>query len=159
MMRSGFGRSLAAGLAGGAAGATALNAVTYLDMAWRGRPASTSPEQLVEKLSDATGMKVPGEGKTRGNRVSGLGALMGIATGVGVGVALVSLRAVGIRPGVVLSSVLAGAGAMAASDLPLAALKISDPRTWTRAQWLSDIIPHAVFGVVTALVVNGVARR
>jgi hypothetical protein len=159
MMRSGFGRSLAAGLAGGAAGATALNAVTYLDMAWRGRPASTSPEQLVEKLSDATGMTVPGEGQTRGNRVGGLGALMGIATGIGVGVALVSLRAVGIRPGVALSSVLAGAGAMATSDLPLAVLKISDPRTWTRAEWLSDIIPHAVFGVVTALVVNGVARR
>lgn len=34
------------GLAAGAAGTTALNAVTYLDMALRGRPASTTPEEI-----------------------------------------------------------------------------------------------------------------
>ena len=159
MTRSGFGRSLAAGLAGGAAGATALTAVTYLDMAWRGRPASSSPEQVVEKLAGKTGMQIPGDGQTRENRLTGLGSLMGIAAGIGVGVALVSLRAVGIRPGVLTSAALAGAGAMAASDVPLAVLKISDPRAWSRTEWLSDIIPHAAYGLVTALVVKGVARR
>ena len=37
-----------AGLLAGAAGTTALNAVTYADMALRGRPGSEIPEHLVE---------------------------------------------------------------------------------------------------------------
>ena len=39
------------GAAAGAAGTTALNAVTYLDMTVRGRPSSSTPEDTVEKLS------------------------------------------------------------------------------------------------------------
>ena len=35
------------GAAAGAAGTTALNVVTYLDMAVRGRPASSTPERTV----------------------------------------------------------------------------------------------------------------
>ncbi len=38
------------GAAAGAAGATALNALTYVDMAVRGRPASSTPETTVERL-------------------------------------------------------------------------------------------------------------
>ncbi|MGI8900330.1 MAG: hypothetical protein ACR2HA_05280 [Nocardioides sp.] len=37
------GRSVLAGVAAGAAGTTALNAVTYLDMAIRGRGTSSTP--------------------------------------------------------------------------------------------------------------------
>jgi hypothetical protein len=37
------------GLAAGTAGVTALNAITYLDMALRARPASGSPSQAVEQ--------------------------------------------------------------------------------------------------------------
>jgi hypothetical protein len=36
------------GAAAGAAGTTALNTVTYLDMAVRGRPTSSTPEDIVE---------------------------------------------------------------------------------------------------------------
>lgn len=43
------------GAAAGAAGATVLNAVTYLDMAVRGRPSSSTPEQLVETATDKVG--------------------------------------------------------------------------------------------------------
>lgn len=67
------------GAAAGAAGATALNAVTYLDMVLRGRPASSTPQQTVEKLSQLTHLPVPGDAETRSNRVSGLGPLTGIA--------------------------------------------------------------------------------
>lgn len=158
MARIGLGRAVGAGLAGGAAGTTALNAVTYLDMAWRGRPASSAPEEVVEKTADRLGVGIPGDGNRHDNRLTGLGALSGIAAGVGVGVALASLRAVGIKPGLLVSAVLAGAGAMLASDGALAATKVSDPRTWSRTDWLSDIIPHAVYGLVTALVVGSVAR-
>ncbi len=44
-------RSALLGAAAGAAGTTALNAVAYLDMAVRGRPASSTPEDTVERLS------------------------------------------------------------------------------------------------------------
>ena len=59
MARTPFGRSRAPigtlgwvlrGAAAGAAGTTALNAVTYLDMTVRGRGTSSTPEQTVEAL-------------------------------------------------------------------------------------------------------------
>ena len=53
-------RALAIGAAAGAAGTTALNAVTYLDMALRGRPTSDTPEQTVRRLSEVTHVPVPG---------------------------------------------------------------------------------------------------
>jgi hypothetical protein len=57
----------------GAAGTTALNAVTYLDMAVHGRPSSSTPEDTFEALSSKTHVPVPGEGDTRQNRLQGLG--------------------------------------------------------------------------------------
>src|SRR5690349_11542744 len=75
------GRAALRGAAAGAAGTTALNAVTYLDMTIRARAASSTPEASVEKLSDKLGIGIPGEGKERDNRVQGLGPLLGIATG------------------------------------------------------------------------------
>ena len=83
------------GAAAGAAGTTALNAVTYLDMAVRGRPSSSTPEQTVERLSEVAHVPVPGEGETHDNRVSGLGPLTGLVAGVGTGVALGLARAAG----------------------------------------------------------------
>jgi hypothetical protein len=47
------------GAATGAAGTTALNAVTYLDMAVRGRPSSSTPEKTMEALSEKTHMAIP----------------------------------------------------------------------------------------------------
>ena len=44
-------QALAAGTAAGAAGTTALNLVTYLDVAARGRPSSSTPEVTVEKVA------------------------------------------------------------------------------------------------------------
>lgn len=66
-------RSMLAGAAAGAAGTTALNVATYLDMAVRGRPASSSPQDTIEKLSEKAGLPVPGDKEARGNRVAGLG--------------------------------------------------------------------------------------
>lgn len=71
------------GLAAGAAGTTVLTASTYLDMALRGRPASTVPEQTAEALAELVGATIPGKGKERANRVTGYGALAGVATGLG----------------------------------------------------------------------------
>jgi hypothetical protein len=72
-------------LSRGAAGTTALNAVTYLDMAVRSRPMSSTPEDVVEKIADKSGVGIPGNDQARQNRLAGLDPLSGIATGVDVG--------------------------------------------------------------------------
>ena len=44
---------------------------------------------------------------------------------------------------------LGGVLAMVASDLPIALTGASDPRTWTSVDWLSELLPHLVYGLVT----------
>ena len=73
------------GAVAGAAGTTALNAVGYADMAMRGRPASSVPARVAEQLARRAGGIIPGNDAARQNRLEGLGALAGIATGAGVG--------------------------------------------------------------------------
>ncbi|MGW4973996.1 hypothetical protein ACWEP3_29595, partial [Streptomyces albidoflavus] len=55
-------RNLVRGLIAGAAGTTVLDAVTYGDMAYRGRGSSGAPGEVVERLAEDTGHPVPGEG-------------------------------------------------------------------------------------------------
>jgi hypothetical protein len=140
---------LVTGAAAGAAGTSALNAATYLDMALRARPSSSTPEQVIDTLAHRAGHPVPGSGETKANRLEGLGALGGIATGVAVGAAFGVLRRRGLRFGRVLGPVVIGAAAMVATDAGMARLGISDPREWDAASWLSDAVPHLAFGVVT----------
>jgi hypothetical protein len=137
------------GAAAGAAGTTALNATTYLDMAIRGRPASRTPEATVERLSDLTGVDVPGDEQARQGRVSGLGALTGILAGVGVGAVLGGLRGAGLRLGPATGPLVAGALAMVAGNGPMARLGVSNPRQWSATDWAADLVPHLAYGVVT----------
>ncbi|MFL6164322.1 MAG: hypothetical protein ACJ74U_19145 [Jatrophihabitantaceae bacterium] len=146
----GFAKGVLRGAAAGAAGTTALNAVTYLDMAIRGRPASSTPEHAVETITGKLGIEVPGDPDTRPHRTSGLGALLGIATGVGVGTALGVARAAGWRPPLSRSAAIVGLAAMLGSDTPMVLLGISDARRWSLADWLSDLVPHLAYGLVTA---------
>ena len=142
------------GLAAGAAGTTFLNAATYLDMAVRGRDASSVPEQTVEALADTLGATIPGKGSARANRVTGYGALSGTATGLAVGLAASVARASGLRLPAPVAAVATGAAAMAASDGATAGFGISDPRTWTTEDWLADALPHLAFGVATQAVLR-----
>ena len=57
----GVGGWLARGALAGAAGTTALNTVTYLDMAVRGRGASSTPEDTVVKVSEMAALRIPGQ--------------------------------------------------------------------------------------------------
>ncbi|KUN88267.1 hypothetical protein AQJ66_07925 [Streptomyces bungoensis] len=141
-------RSIVRGCAAGAAGTTALNAVSYADMALRGRSPSSAPEDVVDKVTTAVGHRVP-DSEERGNRLSGLGALSGITVGVATGAAVALLHRAGLRPPVWLGGLLTGAMAMAASDAPMAGLGVSDPRTWSAADWTADVIPHVAYGLVT----------
>jgi hypothetical protein len=146
-------RPVVRGAVAGAAGTTALNAVTYADMAVRGRPASDLPEQAVEKISEMTGHPLPEDDKKE-NRLGGLGPLGGIATGVGIGVAAGVLRPLLSRMPAVLGMALVGGAAMAATDTSLARLRLTNPAQWSTADWLSDAVPHLAYGVVTYLVAD-----
>jgi hypothetical protein len=146
------------GAAAGAAGTTALDAVTYLDMAVRGRGASSTPEQTVEKLAEKAHLPISGEGDTRQHRLQGLGALTGIAAGVGVGVLAGLGRAAGFRPPAWLGGAATGLLAMIGANGPMTGLGITDPRTWSATDWLSDVVPHVAYGLVTHATLVGLDR-
>jgi hypothetical protein len=141
-------RAILHGAAAGAAGTTALDVVSYADMAIRGRPASSTPERTIEALAAAAGLRVPGEGERRRSRLQAVGALAGLATGVGVGAVLGLARELGWRPGPVAGGLVTGGLAMLAANAPMTVLGITDPRTWSAADWVSDIAPHLAYGLV-----------
>jgi hypothetical protein len=143
-------RQLTRGALAGAAGVTALNAATYADMALRGRPASRTPEESVERISGKAGVDLPGGPVERENRVSGVGALSGLGVGVTVGAAYGLARSWGLHPGRGAATVLLTLAAMVAGNGPLALLRVSDPRDWAPTDWAADVLPHLAYGVVTA---------
>ncbi|MFI9643164.1 hypothetical protein ACIG87_24445 [Micromonospora sp. NPDC051925] len=135
-------------LIAGAAGASALNAVTYLDMAVRARPASSAAEDSVGRLADLARVDL-GDQRTGENRRSGLGPLLGYATSVA---AAAVFAAAGGRRLPVVGAALALTGlAMIGSNGPLTVLKVTDPRSWSTTDWLTDLIPHLAYGAVTAV--------
>ncbi|WP_433222594.1 hypothetical protein ACQP00_23905 [Dactylosporangium sp. CS-047395] len=146
------------GALAGAAGTTALNAASYLDMAVRGRPASNTPQDMVQKLADDTGVPVPGDDETRTNRLQGLGPLFGIGVGMAVGAlagvvhTALAKRGRALPPAVEIA--LIGGAAMATSDVPLKLFGISDPKTWSAKDWASDVVPHALYGAATYAVLR-----
>jgi hypothetical protein len=143
-------RGLLRGAAAGAAGTTALNFVTYLDMAVRGRGASNTPEKTVERLVAEAGASIPGDEETRQNRLSGLGPLTGLVTGMAGGAVLGLIRSTGLRLPLPVTATASAVGVMAMTDSSMSALGITEPRSWSTADWLADALPHAAYGVVTA---------
>ncbi len=145
-------RSVFAGAAAGAVGTVALNVVTYLDMVVRARPASEIPGELVKKLASENGIEsLTGDDDAAKNRRSGVGALLGYANGLGVGAGYGVLRPALRGVPVPIAGLLAGALAMALSDVPLVRAGLTDPATWSRTDWLADAIPHAVYGLAVAI--------
>ena len=144
-------RSILRGAAAGAAGTTALNAVTYLDMTWQARPESETPKATVERIADLADVEVPGSGDDKENRTSALGALSGIVTGVGVGALYGLVRGLGFRPPWWAATPLVTGVVLAGSNGPMVGLGVTDVKEWSGADWASDIVPHLAYGVVTAL--------
>src|SRR5581483_3325160 len=99
----------------------------------------------------------PGSGEDRTHRVEALGALSGIATGVGTGVlaAVLGVRHLPLPAGAVLT----GAAAMAGADVPMTRLGLTDPSRWSATDWLSDALPHLAFGLATAWTLRAAAKR
>jgi len=146
------------GAAAGAAGSTALNAVTYLDMAVRGRGTSATPEDTVEKLAATAHVAIPGEGETRENRKQGLGPLLGLVAGIGVGVLDGLARASGYRSATAVGITLTTLGVLVVANGPMTALGITDPRTWSATDWASDLVPHLAYGVVVKTTMDAFDR-
>ncbi|MEH3079085.1 MAG: hypothetical protein PGN11_20910, partial [Quadrisphaera sp.] len=108
--------------------------------------ASSAPEEVVEAAVHAAGREVPGSGAERRHRLTALGALSGTAAGLATGVLVSAARAAGLRFSAPVGAAVTGAVAMAATDLPMGALGVSDPRTWSRQEWVADAVPHLAFG-------------
>lgn len=143
-------RRLLIGAAAGAAGTTALNAVTYVDMLIRGRPASDTPERTAQGLAELAHRDVPGEPEQRQARLAAIGALSGILTGVGVGALYGLAHNLGFFRSTGRGAIAVTATVLAAANGPMVLLGVTDPRTWSGRDWLADLVPHAAYGVVTA---------
>jgi hypothetical protein len=146
------------GAAAGAAGTTALNAVTYLDMVGRGRGTSSTPEQTVEALAEKAHVQIPGDEETRSNRVHGLGPLTGLVAGIGVGVLAGLARAAGFRTPPLVGTALTTVGVLVASNGPMTVLGVTDPRTWSTTDWVSDVVPHLAYAAVVRTTMDAFDR-
>ncbi len=155
-------RSVLIGAIAGAAGTVALDMATYADMAIRGRSSSNAPAQLVEKMAVKTGLRLSSNGtgyndQVAKSRESGLGALLGYINGVGTGILYGVFRSqVGSVPAPLAWAVV-GMAAMAESDVPLITSGVSNPKTWGVSGWVSDVIPHLIYGLVTVFTYEALA--
>jgi hypothetical protein len=141
-------RRLARGLAAGATGTIALELTTYLDMLVRGRPPSDQPDRLGSALSDHVGFAA-GEDEAATSRRSGLGSAFGYIDGLALPVLYAAMAPRRDRP-VLAAALLLSVGAMIGSNGPAVAFGLTDPRTWSLDDWLTDAVPHLVYGFVTA---------
>ncbi|MCK2221333.1 hypothetical protein MF672_047145 [Actinomadura sp. ATCC 31491] len=136
--------TLTKGLIAGAAGTAALNAVSYLDMAIRARPASSTPQRAVDKLTHLADVDL-GDSERAGNRKEALGALLGYGTGAAAALCY-GLAAERWRPSWPVGVLALTALAMTGSNAPLTLLGTTDPRTWSATDWISDVLPHLAYG-------------
>jgi hypothetical protein len=156
-------RQIVMGAVAGAAGTAALNMATYLDITTRGREPSGVPAKVAGELAEKAGLSLNGDAnaeakKAESNRLTGAGALMGYAVGLGLGALYGALRSeVEHLPTPVAAAGLSLA-AMAGGDGPAIALGATKPGEWSLASWLSDIVPHAIYGIVTAAAFEAFGR-
>ena len=139
------------GLVAGAAGTMALDIATYLDMAIRGRAASEVPSKLAGEIVDSMGVSL-GRGETAANRRTGVGALLGYATGIGIAVVYSVLRPRVEHVPFPVTAAAVGLSAMAASDVTATAYGVTNPKEWGLVGWASDIFFHLIYGYITVAV-------
>jgi hypothetical protein len=135
-------------LLAGAAGTTALNVVTYADMAVRGRPASSVPEQDVELLAERASVSF-GAGETADNRRGAVATLLGYVTGMLGGVGWAVAEPTTRRLPQPVAAAALGAAVMAATEASSTMLGTTDPARWSPGDWVADVIPHLAYGAAT----------
>lgn len=134
-------RDLAAGAVAGGLGTLALDAVASLDGA--------EPRGTGAPVARAAGADAPARAHARYDE---LRALAGYATGLVFGAVYGALRGRRRRraPSLVSGACL-GAAVMAVTDAGATLAGDDDPTRWSRSDWLASAVPHAVYGIVTAL--------
>ena len=151
------------GTAAGTIGTRALNITTRGDMALRGRPPSQVPAEVAGALARDVGidlaMGLGGAPDKLTHRKTGPGMLLGYLVGLGVGTVygLIRPRLGNISKPVAGGAI--GAAAMATSDAPSIILGVTKPSEWGVAGWLADIIPHYLYGLVTAIAFKAFTHR
>jgi hypothetical protein len=130
----------------------ALNAATYADIALRGRAPSTVPEETVDRWAGAVGVDLSGgQGEQAAeHRRTGIGALLGSATGMVVGGLYGLVRPAAPRVPVPVAGLAVGAAAMVGANAGAVSAGTTDPREWDLTGWLADVVPHVCFGLATA---------
>lgn len=155
-------RGVLLGAVAGAAGNLTLEIVTYGDMLLRGRAASGVPAKMVAVLAEDLGIAAlssAATGNQADNRRSAAGALLGYALGVGLGGAYGLVRPGLRRIATPLAGVAVGLAAMTVADTSYAVTGASDPKTWTMTDWISDVVPHIMYGLVTVATYEIIAQR
>jgi hypothetical protein len=158
------------GLGAGAVGNVALAALTYADMLLTGRDPSSVPDRAADRSARMLGIDLGGPAGLgdgpedpagrAGNRRIALGSLMGIGTGLAGGVVYALGRNILRRRSVAATGLLTGMLVMAGSDVPAVLSGLTtNPRKWTVHEWLSDLVPHAVYGLCTVAAYEHVAAR
>jgi hypothetical protein len=155
-------RNILMGTAAGAVGTVALDVVTYLDMAIRGRPSSSVPAQTVQRIAVGAGISLAPSGPSTPQEVqqhyqqiearqSAIGALLGYHVGLGVGALYGAIRPfLGSVP-LPLGALVLGAAATMAADVPAIVTGVTNPKEWGASGWLADVVPHLAYGVFTAV--------
>ncbi len=147
--------SIGSGFLGAAVGTIALDVASYVDMAVRGRPASTLPTEVVKKLAAPVGATaLLADDEATKNRQSGIGALLGYAEGLAIGTLYGAIRpAIRAVPWPIAGLALGGL-TLVASEGTATKLGATDWATWSAADWISDIIPRSIYGLAVAAVVE-----
>ncbi|HKE36255.1 MAG TPA: hypothetical protein VKB39_02425 [Candidatus Baltobacteraceae bacterium] len=146
------------GLIAGAAGVTALDAVTYLDMLVRGRPASEVPGRTVNALAKKIGIdRLDADDAKTTHRRSATGALVGYADGVLSGVAYGALRSALPIPWPVGAALLAGLTLLVGEGSAVRA-GVVDWSKWGAQEWIADLVPRLAYGGVTAIALETLAE-
>jgi hypothetical protein len=149
------------GAAAGAAGNLALEVVTYGDMLFRGRSPSGVPAKMAGILADDFGiapLSSEAIGEHADNRRSAAGALLGYSLGVGLGSVYGLVRPALGRVSTPLAGIAVGLVAMTVADTSYAVTGVSDPKTWTAPDWVSDLVPHVICGLVTVAAYESIGR-
>ena len=154
-------RRVLLGAVAGATGNLTLEIVTYGDMLLRGRSASGVPAKIAGILADDFGIEAlssAATGTQADNRRSAAGALLGYALGIGLGGAYGLVRPGLGRMSTPLAGAAVGLAAMTAADASYAVTGASNPKTWTVTDWISDPVPHIIYGLVTVATYETIAR-
>ncbi len=141
------------GAVAGAAGTAVLDVTTYADMAIRNRPPSKLPQKVAGELARRAHIE-----HLDSNRETAFGALLGYTDGFGSGALFGAVRPAMRGVPWFWAGIGLGLLTLVISEGSATALKQTDPREWDASAWIADLVPRFVYGWVTALTFDALAK-